>query len=113
LKIVPGNRLAEKIVALFRTIPAKCLPHGEFGNCFLHRLDNGGRKRFRHVTNSKPYDLSGWILLSEGVDTTSDLGKEISSFQLQIMVVDPGHGISATFAIRVTGRGRGKIRSPR
>ena len=60
----------------------------------MHSGTHGFRKRFGHIADTAAYHPRGClgIGIREGFHTAPNLREEVTSFQLQIVVVEKGHG---------------------
>jgi len=56
-------------------------------------LDAGGGQGIGHVANTELDHLLLWIRCLEGGNAFGDVGKQVGSLQLEIMLVNCQHGI--------------------
>ena len=60
-----------------------------------------GGERLGDVADAHADDLGRGVLLGEGGDAAADLGEEVAGFELEVVVVDVGHGGGIVFAAGV------------
>ena len=87
--------VAQPFVALLWAIALERLAHGHFVHGPVHRGDDGGRQRFRHVADAAADESLGGvgIRVAKHFHAPADFGKQITGFEFQIIVVEQCHKI--------------------
>ena len=91
LEIVGRDRLAEEVISLFRAITAEAARRGHLVHGRVKGGDAGRRQGIGDVTDAQLDHLPFGIGALKGSHPLGDLGKEIGSLQLQIVLVHPQH----------------------
>ena len=90
--VVLGNGLPQEVVALLRAIAVEALEGAHLGDGLVHSLDDSRGQGAGHVADGQPDDLGAGVGGGVGGDPAVDLGEEVAAGQLQIVLVDVGHG---------------------
>ena len=70
----------------------EALEGAHLGDGLVHSLDDSRGQGAGHVADGQPDDLGAGVGGGVGGDPAVDLGEEVAAGQLQIVLVDVGHG---------------------
>jgi hypothetical protein len=78
---------------LFRPVTLEGLAHGHFVHCLVHGGNGRGRQRFGDVADAAADEAFGGfgVRVAKCFDAPGDLGKEITGFELEKIVVKECH----------------------
>ena len=92
--IVLSDDVPEKLVALLGAVSAKSGANGHFIDRRMQGRNDRGRQRFGDIANAATDHASGHsgVGFTEGFHAPGNLGKEVTGFEFQIVVVEIRHG---------------------
>ena len=93
-KVVLDNGLAQKILTLVGRIALQGIVVCHFLDGLFHRIDHRPRDALDHVADPQANHVGLGVGLGKRLDPAGDFWKEVTGFELEIVIVDMHHDIA-------------------
>ena len=97
LLIIPGNRLPQEVIPLFRAVAAEGLLDPHFSARLLEGRDDGGAEGKGDVADAEADDRLAGVGRLVGGNLVVDVGEEVALLQIEVVAVDFHGGSSLVY----------------